>query len=290
LTKTELRLKLRPGRLEDAEEAGKIIFEAFAAIANKHGFPPDFPSVEAGRNVATSFLSHPGFYSVVAEYEDKVVASNFLDERSIIAGVGPITVDPNHQNKGIGRQLMIKIMERANNKNFPGVRLIQTAYHNRSLVLYASLGFETREPLSTMQGEPIREDIPGRIVRPAMESDVEICNAVCKAVHGHDRNGELRDSMKQGSAKVVVYGERITGYTTGMAFFNHSVGLTNDDLKALIASAVSYGGPGILIPTRNTQLLRWCLDKGLKLVQQLNLMTIGMYNEPAGAYLPSILY
>ena len=51
----------------------------------------------------------------------------------------------------------------------------------------------------------------------------------------------------------------------GMAFFNHSVGLTNDDLKALIASAVSYGGPGILIPTRNTQLLRWCLDKGVKL-------------------------
>src|SRR5713101_999122 len=83
LTETELRLKLRPGRLEDAKQAGKIIFEAFAAIAEKHGFPPDFPSVDVGRNVATSFLSHPGFYSVVAEYEDKVVGSNFLDERSI---------------------------------------------------------------------------------------------------------------------------------------------------------------------------------------------------------------
>ncbi|MDQ6862618.1 MAG: GNAT family N-acetyltransferase [Thermoproteota archaeon] len=290
MTETELRLKLRPGRLEDAEQAGKIIFRAFAAIAEKHGFPPDFPSLDAGRNVATSFLSQPGFYSIVAEYEDKVVGSNFLDERSIIAGVGPITVDPNYQNKGIGRLLMIKIMERANNQNFPGVRLLQTAYHNRSLALYAILGFEIREPLSTMQGKPIREDIPGRIVRPATDVDVETCNAVCKAVYGHNRNGELRDSMKQGSAKVVLHGERITGYTTGMAFFNHSVGLTNDDLKALIASAVSYGGPGILIPTRNTQLLRWCLNKGLKLVQQLNLMTVGMYNEPAGAYMPSILY
>jgi hypothetical protein len=46
--------------------------------------------------------------------------------------------------------------------------------------------------------------------------------------------------MKQGSAKVVLHGKRITGYTTGMALLNHSVGLTNDDLKALIASAVSY--------------------------------------------------
>jgi hypothetical protein len=91
-----------------------------------------------------------------------------------------------------------------------------------------------------MQCKPIRGDIPGRIVRPATDVDIETCNAVCKAVHGHDRNGELRDGMKQGSAKVVLHGKRITGYTTGMALLNHSVGLTNDDLKALIASAVSY--------------------------------------------------
>jgi hypothetical protein len=185
---------------------------------------------------------------------------------------------------------MMEVMERAKTKNFLGVRLLQTAYHNRSLALYAMLGFEIREPISTMQGEPIREDFVGRNVRLATQLDVETCNAICKAVHCHDRNSELTDSIKQGIAKVVVHGDRITGYTTGMAFFNHSVGFTNDDLKALIASAESYGGPGILIPSRNTLLFHWCLDKGLKLVQQLNLMTVGMYNEPAGAYMPSILY
>ena len=45
-----------------------------------------------------------------------------------------------------------------------------------------------------MQGKPIRGDIPGKIVRPATDVDIETCNAVCKAVHGHDRNGELRDA------------------------------------------------------------------------------------------------
>jgi hypothetical protein len=143
-------------------------------------------------------------------------------------------------------------------------------------------------------GKPIREIIPGRSVRIANESDVESCNTICKAVHGHNRSGELNDSIKHGSAKVVLHGGKITGYTTGLAYFNHSVGLTNDDLKALISSAAdeedSYGGPGILIPTRNTALFRWCLDNGLRLVQQLILMTIGMYNEPAGSYMPSILY
>ena len=306
LVQTEHALRLRPGRIEDADEVGRIIFEAFSAIAEKHSFPSDFPSVDIGRHTASSFLSDSRFYSIVAEdttttttdgSEGKsvIVGSNFLDERSkIVAGVGPLTIDPKYQNKGTGRQLMINVIERAKNNNFSAIRLLQASYHNRSLALYASLGFEAREPISNMQGKPIREIIPGRSVRVTNESDVESCNAICKAVHGHDRSWELNDSIKQGTAKVVLHGGKITGYTTGLAYFNHSVGLTNDDLKALICSPTdeddSYGGPGILIPTRNTALFRWCLDNGLRLVQQLILMTIGMYNEPAGAYMPSILY
>ena len=308
LVQTDHTLRLRPGRIEDAYAVGRIIFEAFSAIAEKHGFPPDFPSVEVGRDVASSFLSDSRFYSVVAEDtttttstinggEDKsvIVGSNFLDERSkMVAGVGPLTIDPKYQNKGTGRQLMINVIERAQNNNFSSIRLLQASYHNRSLALYASLGFEAREPISNMQGKPIREVIPGRSVHTATESDVDSCNAICKAIHGHERNGELIDSIKQGSAKVVLHGDKITGYTTGLAYFNHSVGLANDDLKALISSPTdddnSYGGPGILIPTRNAQLFQWCLDRGLRLVQQLILMTIGLYNEPSGFYMPSILY
>jgi hypothetical protein len=215
-----------------------------------------------------------------------------LDERSaLVAGVGPITIDPKFQNKGTGRQLMINVLERAKSKNYPAVRLLQASYHNRSLALYTQLGFDVREPISTMQGDPISAVISGRTVRVANESDLESCNAICKAILGHDRNGELTDSIKQGIAKVVLHGEKITGYTSGLTYFNHSVGISNDDLKALIASETDcYGGPGILIPTRNSELLRWCLDNHLKLVHQLTLMTVGTYTKPAGYYMPSILY
>jgi biopolymer transport protein TolQ len=60
--------------------------------------------------------------------------------------------------------------------------------------------------------------------------------------------------------------------------------------EALIANADAFLGPGILVPTRNAGLFRWCLENGLRVVQPLTLMTLGFYNEPAGAYLPSILY
>ena len=296
MTHTEHGLRLRPGVIDDAKEIGKIIFDAFSGIADRHGFPREFPTVDIGINVASYFLSNPGFYSVVAEdtkgNSNKVVGSNFLDERSdIVAGVGPITIDPNFQDKGVGRQLMSNVMERARSKNYPAIRLLQAAYHNRSLALYTRLGFDVREPISTLQGKPISDVVSGRSVRVATESDLETCNAICRAIHGHDRNGELRDSIKQGIAKVVLHGDKITGYTSGLTYFNHSVGFTNDDLKALIASATDcYGGPGILIPTRNANLFRWCLDNGLRLVHQLTLMTVGMYNKPAGSYIPSIIY
>ncbi len=115
------------------------------------------------------------------------------------------------------------------------MRLLQTVYHNPSLALYASLWFQIRAAISTTLSKPIREDILGRIVLPAVEFDVEKCDAICEALPGHDRDGEVRHRTKQGTAKVVVHGERITGYTKDISFYNHSVGLTNDDLKALIA-------------------------------------------------------
>ena len=109
--------------------------------------------------MASSFLSGPGSYSVVAEdageNSNKVIGSNLDKRSSIVAGVGPITVDPKFQDKGVGRQLMINVMEGARNKNYLTIRLLQTSCHNRSLVLYASLGFEIREPISNMQGKPI---------------------------------------------------------------------------------------------------------------------------------------
>jgi hypothetical protein len=185
---------------------------------------------------------------------------------------------------------MQAVMDRAAQRGFPGVRLVQIAWHFRSLSLYTKLGFDTRETLSVMQGKPVALEISGYEVRPAREADLPECNELCRRVHGHDRGGELRDAIGQRSASVVERLGRISGYSTGIGFFNHAVGETNDDLKALIAAAKTFSGPGFFVPSRNGELFRWCLDHDLRVVNQATLMTIGLYNEPAGAYLPSILY
>jgi hypothetical protein len=75
-----------------------------------------------------------------------------------------------------------------------------------------------------------------------------------------------------------------------IGFFGHTVGESNEDLKALIGAAEGFPGPGFLLPTRNSEMLRWCLEQGLHIVQPMTLMSLGLYNEPRGAFMPSVLY
>ncbi|SRR5579883_43532 len=281
---------IRRAAAPDAAVCGPICYRAFQKINREHNFPPDVPDPAIGVRLLAMMFSHPSFYCVVAEQDGRVIGSNCLDERSIIAGVGPITVEPEAQNSGAGRALMRAVLDRARERSNPGVRLVQAAFHNRSLSLYTKLGFDAREPLSCMQGPPLKTQLDGCRVRAAQASDLEECNRVCRQVHGHDRSGELVDALREGSARVVERGGRITGYTTGLAFFAHSVAETNLDLQALIAAADSFGGPGILVPTRNAPLFRWCLEAGLRVVQPMTLMSLGLYNEPKGAWLPSITF
>jgi predicted N-acetyltransferase YhbS len=283
-------IRLRWGTPADAEICGRICYNAFKTISEAHGFAPDFPAPEVAIGVLTSLLENPKFYSVVAEIGGRIVGSNFLDERNSIAGVGPITVDPTVQNRAVGRRLMDAVHERASEKNFAGVRLIQAGFHTRSLSLYAKLGYDVCEHLACMQGKPLGISIEGHMVRPATEADLEHCNHLCREVHGHDRGGELRDAIARGSATVVEYDGRITGYAAIIGFFGHAVGETNKDVKALIGAAKEFAGPGFLLPTRNGDLFRWCLSNGLRITQPMTLMSKGLYNEPAGAFLPSILY
>ena len=283
-------IKIRSGTPADAEICGRICYDAFKTISEAHGFAPDFPEPEVAIDVLTRMLANPQFYSVVAEIDGRIVGSNFLDERNTIAGVGPITVDPTVQNRTIGRRQMDAVHERAAEKNFPGVRLIQAAFHTRSLSLYAKLGYDVREHLACMQGKPLGISIEDHVVRPAAEADLEACTRLCRQVNGHDRAGEVRDAIARGSATVVEHDARITGYATIIGFFGHAVSETNEDVKALIGAAKEFAGPGFLLPTRNGELFRWCLGKGLRVAQPMTLMSRGLYNEPAGAFLPSILY
>jgi len=283
-------ISLRPGRADEAAELGQICYDAFTTISNKHNFPPDFPSSDVATGFISMMLSQPSIYSVVAEKDGSVAGSNFIWLGDEAAGIGPITIDPEVQNSTIGRQLMANVIEHAEAKGFSSIRLVQAAFHNRSLALYTKLGFNTVEPLSVMQGPAIGKEIDGLNVRKMEERDIDNADSVCRDVYGLSRKNEIAGAVQLGTGTVVEKDGQMTGYSTGVAFFGHTVGRTNGDLKALIAAAPEFGGPGFLLPTRNGEVMRWCLENGLRVVQPMTLMCRGDYSEPRGAFIPSILY
>src|ERR1700704_5667816 len=122
--KSAAEVVIRAATPQDSPICGQICYDAFSRINAAHGFPCDFPGPEASTGLLSMMFSSPGLYCVVAEVDGRIMGSNCLDERSVICGVGPITIDPGAQNVGVGRKLMQAVMDRANERGAPGVRLV----------------------------------------------------------------------------------------------------------------------------------------------------------------------
>jgi GNAT superfamily N-acetyltransferase len=285
------RVTLRDVESDDAEACAQICFDAFAAVHDHHRFPRDFPALEAAVELMAAWVPHPSIWGVVAELDGRLVGSNFLDERDPICGVGPITIQPDIQQEGIGRRLMEAVIERG--AAAPGIRLTQDAFNMRSLGLYESLGFAVKEPLGVIAGRPTGEPTSGVEVRPLREADLDECEALCRRIHGFERTNELRDAMHAFRPFVAVRDGRIAAYASSVVFWplNHGVAASEEDMLALLHGAAAAVEEPIemLVPLRS-ELFRRCLGVGFRLVKPVNLMARGEYHEPRGSWFPSVLH
>ena len=293
-TTSHAPVTLRPIEPADRDETARIVYEAFAGIHDRHGFARDFPTLEAALQLATGFIAHPSIWGVVAEIDGRIVGSNFLDERGPIRGVGPITVDPGAQGRGVGRRLMEAVIDRG--AGAAGIRLLQDAFNTQSLALYASLGFDVAEPVALMGGRPLIAGVPGVDVRTLQEADLAECQRLHNRIHGFERSAELRDALAAPalSPVVAIRDGRIVAYATTLTFFPaaHAAAETESDMFALLAGALSAGEEpaSFLLPVRQSELFRSCLAAGLRVVKPMTYMTRGEYRHPAGAWIPTVLY
>jgi GNAT superfamily N-acetyltransferase len=284
-------VSLREIESGDISECARICFEAFGGLADHHRFPRDFPSCEFTEGMMRNFVSSPSTWGVLAHLDGRIVGSNFLHEGDPIAGVGPISVDPDHQDGGVGRRLMEAVIERGRGSR--GTRLLQDGFNMRSLSLYASLDFEVREPAVVMSGKPASGPVKGIEVRPPREADLEACEALCRQVHGIERTNELRVAMQAFTPFVALRDGDVAAYATAFTFWPmaHGVAETDEDMQALLrGAAAALDEPLALLVPQRSRLFAWCLDEGLRSVKPMNLMTLGFYQQPRGTWFPSVLY
>src|ERR671914_685346 len=264
-----MSLTIRSIEHADVEICGKIGFQAHKAVSSAHGYPSEQPSIDFAVEMIKTLLANPYSQGYVAERWGKILGSIFVHKfpPSPVAAIGPLTVDPSGEGGGVGRALMEASLMEARKRDYDQVRLIQG-----------------RSPSpSTLQK---KYDI-----RAAELRDISACNQICVSIHGFSRELELQHAIDQRVASVAIDStDGISGYAAGIGFFGHAVAKTNEILKALIANSSSILGPGFFVPGRNSDLIRWLLDAGFRIVWPANLMTVGNYVEPLGPFLPSIAY
>jgi hypothetical protein len=187
---------------------------------------------------------------------------------------------------------MQAVLDRA--KDTASVRLVQDAFNTRSLALYASLGFEVKAPLLLMRGSPNAEIPAGASVRPMEEADIPLCDALCFGAHGIVRTQELRRAIGRHAPVVLERRGRILGYLSapGVWLANHGVAETPQDMAGLIAGAAAARCEpvSLLLPSRQSGLLRWSLAAGMRVIKPMTLMVRGAYREPARCWFPSVFY
>jgi predicted N-acetyltransferase YhbS len=291
-----MSINLRQPTPADADVVARLIFSAFTTFHDRHQMPRDFPSPDAAMGLAQAWMNHPQVWGVLAERDARIVGCNFLEDRGDAKGVGPVCVDPNEQGGGIGRMVMLAVLERARAIKAKSVRLVQEAYNTTSMSLYASLGFDVKEPLAVMIGTPTDKPSRDAKVRSMTPADLPACAALCRAIHQIERTGELRDAIEHFQPFVLERGGRLVAYASMPNFFlmNHAVAETPRDMQDLLLGvAVETARPiGLQVPTRNAEFFRWCLSQKLRMTKPTTLMTLGEYHDPAkGAWwVPSILY
>ena len=284
---------IRPAVPADIAACGQITYAAFKGINERHGFENfEFSTVEVACENAELKIQNPSYYNIVAEASGHVIGLCFLDEQNSIRGVDLVSVDPAAQGEGVGRKLMEAALERSLGSR--GVRLLQHSFNTTSLALYASLGFEVKEPLMLVYGRPGSQPPSDVEIRPMRSQELDQCEALHEKILGFGRINEIRANLHLFTPFVALRASHIVAYASAPAMppVNHVVAETEDDMRALLLGiSASMTDPLILLlPIRQASFFRWCLEQGLKVIKPYTLMTLGEYQEPAGCYLPSAIF
>ena len=284
-------LELVRGESQHVGEMGRICYEAFKDLHDRHHFPPDFPSAALARQVLGMMVSRSDFYSVVALLDGQVVGSNFLSLSDPVAGIGPVTVEPCHQGKDIGLALMQDVVDHGRRRGIERIRLLQETINVGSLSLYASMGFDSREEVAYLQAAAAPAEDPN--VRPVTDQDLPAVEQLSADIYQASRRNEVAAAIRYDFSPLLRQRDgHVTGYLIP-GIFGHGVAESDDDACALVGEMARRLPPDaarFFCPVRQANFFRRVLKMGCRTIKVWTLMTLGPYEPPRQVWMPSVLY
>jgi ribosomal protein S18 acetylase RimI-like enzyme len=274
----------------DVVHAGEVIVAAFNDVFSRHGYLPPFPSNAVGIDLARGYLHLEPQECFVAEEGGKVVGSAFLHLRGTTAGIGPITVDPSCQSKGVGKELMMTVIRAG--RHCPSLRLVQDSFNTVSFPLYSKLGFAVHGLIASLGGQELRPSTRPRgvAIREATLEDAPRLTALDTKLTTITRAQDLRYFLQQAPQLMSFIDGKLTGYLCILrmgesAFLGPAAATEPAALKALISYAVEKEKGKALrmrLPTRHHELLLDLMKMGFRIEALQTYMVRGPWKTPKG--------
>lgn len=284
-------LELVRAESQHVGEIGRICYEAFKNLHDRHHFPLDLPSAALARQVLGMMVSRSDFYSVVALLDGQVVGSNFLSLSDPVAGIGPVTVEPCHQGKDIGLALMQDVVDQGRRRGIERIRLLQETINVGSLSLYASMGFDSREEVAYLQAAAAPAGDPN--VRLVTDQDLPAIEQLSANIYMVSRRNEMAAAIRYGFSPLLRQRDgRVTGYLIP-GLFGHGVAESEDDACALVGEMARRLPPDaarFFCPIGQADFFRRVLKMGCRTIKVWTLMTLGPYEPPRRVWMPSVLF
>lgn len=275
----------------DVVRAGEVIVAAFNDVFARHGFPPPFPSTAAGIGLARGYLQLEPQECFVAEEGGRVVGSGFLHLRGATAGIGPITVDPAFQSKGVGKELMMTVIRAG--RNCPSLRLVQDTFNTVSFPLYSKLGFTACGTIASLGSQELRPATRPRgvAIREATAEDTVRIAALDTKLTGIARTQDIHYFLHQSPQLMSFIDGKLSGHLCMLrmgesVFLGPAAATEPAALKALISHAVEKERGKVLrmrLPVRHNELLLDLMKMGFRIEALQTYMVRGPWKAPKGA-------
>jgi GNAT superfamily N-acetyltransferase len=280
---------------DDIPDVGRIGVEAFNDLMARHNRPLLYPDPQVGPLAATAYLSIDPERSLVATEGEKIVGSIFYRKRGETISVGPATVAPAAQFRGVGTKLFRTVIEREPNAG--SMRIMQDSLNLASFELLVRIGYSLGEEVAmfTLPAGFREERETDPAVRVARTEDFAEILAMDKRLFGSDRRRDFEFLRRFGKILTVHSGKTLEGYlaqmpTPGRTMLGPGGASSPEALRRLIVHAVgeTLGELSLVLPARGSEIVKPLLETGFRLVGLSNLMYRGRWEPPAGAYAYSL--
>lgn len=200
---------LQEGELDDADRIFRRAFGTFLGLPDPMVFMSGAQLVHARwRADPTAFLA--------AHLDGALVGSNYATNWGSVGFLGPLTIEPELWDHGIGRRLLEATMELFRGWGTRHVGLFTFPHSPKHVALYQRFGFWPRTLTAVMHRQvrpPVGHGPGSGLLLSALAEDrrsecLDACFELSDAVHaGLDLRGEIRAVLAQGSGDTLLLWE-----------------------------------------------------------------------------------